>query len=93
MSGQNCTRFLSECITCNPENQTGLREDEIYGVYLSWCVINAETPCPEPSLWTAMKRYPHHNPEHASGRRVWPGLAMTGPAAVDYILASQPSLI
>lgn len=92
MSAKNCTRFLSECIICNPENQSGLREDEVYGVYLSWCVLNAENPCPEPSLWAAMNRHALQEPGHAAGRRVWPGLAMTGPAAVDYILSSQPSL-
>jgi hypothetical protein len=92
MSDQNCSRFLSECITCNPENQPGLREDEIYGVYVSWCFLNAEAPCPEPSLWAAMNQHTQQKPAHTSGRRVWPGLAMTGPAAVDYILSSQPNL-
>lgn len=92
MSGQNYTRFLSECIICNPDTQPGLREDEIYGVYVSWCVLNAETLCPEPSLWAALNQHAHHAPDHASGRRIWPGLAMTGPAAFDYILSSQPSV-
>lgn len=93
MSDQNCSRFLSECITCNPENQPGLREDEIYGVYLSWCLLNAETPRPEPSFWAAMNQHGHPHSGSAPGRRVWPGLATTGPAAIDYILSSQPSLL
>ena len=92
MSALNCTRFLSECITCNPDNQSGLREDEIYGVYLSWCFLNRETPCPEPSLWAAVDQHAHHDTGNHPGRRVWPGLATTGPAALDYILSSQPSL-
>jgi hypothetical protein len=40
-----------------------------------------------------MSQQAHLEPQRAAGQRVWPGLSMTGPAAVDYILSSQPSLL
>lgn len=88
----NCTRFLSECITRDLEKHPGLREGELYGVYLSWCLLNGEKPCPDASLWATMSQQGHES-HSAAGQMVWPGLSMTGPAAVDYILASQPSLL
>lgn len=92
MGASNCPRFLSECITHVPEKQAGLREDEMYGVYLSWCLLNAEKPGSAESLWEAMRQHGHVQ-RHSAGRALWPELSMTGPAAVDYILASQPSLL
>jgi hypothetical protein len=93
MSVQNSVRFLSECIACAPGKQPGLSDDEVYGVYLSWCLLNAETPCSDGSLWAALSQQGYADTQDAPGRRVWPGLAMKGPAAVDYILSSQPSLV
>lgn len=93
MSVPNYTRFLSECITSHPDKQSGLRESDLYGVYLSWCLINAEKPCSEAALWTAMSQQGHHYSRRGGGQRVWPGLSMTGPVAVDYIMSSQPSLL
>ena len=92
MGASNYPRFLSECITRVPEKQAGLHEDEMYGVYLSWCLLNAEKPGPTESLWAAMRQEGHVQ-RNSAGRNVWPELSMTGPAAVDYILASQPSLL
>lgn len=34
---------------------------------------------------------PHNQRRLEAGRHIRPGLGMTGPAAVDYILWSQPS--
>jgi hypothetical protein len=93
MSVPNCTRFLAECITCDPGKQSGLCDDEMYGLYLSWCFLNGEKSCSDTSLWAAMRQQAHLKPHHEAGRRVWTGLSMTGPAAVDYILSSQPSLV
>ena len=85
-------RFLTECIIHDPAQQPGLREDEMYGVYLSWCFLNQEQPAPDAAFWAAMsdsgsKKSP------SAGRQVCPGLGMKGPAAMDYILPSQPSPI
>lgn len=93
MSVHNFARFLSECIACAPGKQPGLSDDELYGVYLSWCFLNAETPGSDSSLGAALSQQGHVEIYGAQGRRVWPGLTMKGPAAVDYILASQPSLL
>ncbi|MET3164053.1 UNVERIFIED_ORG: hypothetical protein ABIB19_002475 [Arthrobacter sp. UYEF10] len=35
----------------------------------------------------------HHQRRLHAGHYFTPGLGMTGPAAVDYILSSQPSLV
>lgn len=93
MNAPNCSRFLSESITRNQGEQQGLREDEVYGLYLSWCFLNAEEPIASASLWIAMRRQTQVEPHVRGGQLVWPGLSMTGPAAVDYILSSQPSLV
>lgn len=92
MSTPTYARFLSECFVQDSDKQPALREDEIYGLYISWCLLNAEQPGPTTSLWTAMHQQGHSKLERNTGRHEWPGLAMKGPAAVDYILSSQPSL-
>lgn len=92
MSESNYARFLSECITRGPEKQPGIREDHLYGVYLSWCLLNAEESGSAESLWAALRQQGHR--QHlTAGRKEWPELSMAGPAAVDYILSSQPSLL
>ncbi|GAC1378467.1 MAG: hypothetical protein NVSMB43_20210 [Pseudarthrobacter sp.] len=93
MSVPNYNRFLSECFIQDPAKPSGLRDDEIYGVYISWCMLSKETPASSKSLWAALSRNGHMREPHTPGHYVWPGLTMTGPAAVDYILMSQPSLV
>jgi hypothetical protein len=92
MSGSNYRRFLSECIVSVPGKQPGLGEDDMYGLYLSWCLLNAEEPGSAVAL-SAAATQEGHTQQHIGGRSEWRELSMTGPAAVDYILASQPSLI
>jgi hypothetical protein len=91
MSVSNYSRFLSECIIPAPGRQPGLLEDEVYGVYVSWCLLNSQQPGPENALSAAMEQQGHAKQGAVRGR--YAGLAVTGPAAVDYILASQPSLV
>ncbi|WP_258805058.1 hypothetical protein [Pseudarthrobacter sp. NS4] len=90
MSVMNYSRFLSECIVPAPGRQPGLPEDELYGVYVSWCFLNREQPGPDGALSAAMEQLGHTRRGGSSSR--YPGLAVTGPAALDYILSSQPSL-
>lgn len=90
MNVSNCPRFLSECIIQDSKRQTGLLQDEMYGVYLSWCFLNREDPASEDAFWAALSHLGLVKPR---GSTRLPGLAMTGPAAVDYILYSQPSLV
>ena len=93
MSVPDHTRFMSECILHDPDQQSGLRDDDVYGLYLSWCFLNQEQPGPDHALRAAMKERGHIRRNRGSSSYIWPGLAMTGPAAVDYILSSQPSLV
>ena len=55
MTNSEYTRFLADCITVEPEN-SGLTEDEMYGVYVSWCLLNRINPRMPAVFWTAMAR-------------------------------------
>lgn len=92
MSAPNYREFLSECLVAVPAKQRGLSEDDLYGLYLSWCLLTARKPGPTASLWAAVREEGYRQ-QHRCGRNEWPELCMTGPAAVDYILSSQPSLL
>lgn len=82
-------RFLSECIVQNHEQQAGLRGDDMWGLFLCWCALNQEEPGEEKDFWVALKALGYSR----GGDRVWRGFTMTGPAAVDYILSTHPSLV
>ena len=93
MSVPNYARFLSDCFLQNREKQPALREDDIYGVYVSWCLLNGQQPGLATSLWAAMDQRGYRKQHRDTGKHEWPGLSLKGPAAVDYILSSQPSLL
>lgn len=84
MTSTHFDRFLLESFTPGRESDAGLCKDELYGLYTSWCLINQVNPEPARSLWAALKEH-RINPKRNC-------LAMTGPAATDYILASSPRL-
>ncbi|MDQ0617453.1 hypothetical protein [Arthrobacter globiformis] len=77
--------FIAEALTTERETDTVLGPDELYGLYTSWCLIHELQPAAPDSLFTAVRER-GIDPENCE-------LAMTGPAAADYILASAPSLI
>lgn len=85
MSTTHFDDFVRETVSGNPGSEKGLSSEELYGLYTSWCVL---TKCPSESaeaLWSAL-----------SGKGIIPGdntLAMTGPAAADYILSSAPDIV
>lgn len=82
--GAHFDRFLSEALTTTRVTDNGLDKEELYGLYTSWCLINQRQPEPAEALWAALKGHqikPHDNT-----------LAMSGPAALDYIVASSPDL-
>ncbi|MCU1515883.1 MAG: hypothetical protein JWQ75_604 [Pseudarthrobacter sp.] len=87
------TRFLAECITVDPGRDFGLKEDEMYGVYVSWCLLSRVSPGAPAVFWASMAQSGHEQRLLDAGRYVRPGLGMRGPAALDYILSSQPSLV
>lgn len=77
--------FITDTINSDPGSEKGLNSEELFGLYTSWCLLTA---CPQESaeaLWQAL-----------AVRGIIPGqntLAMTGPAAADYILSSAPGLV
>jgi hypothetical protein len=93
METPDYARFVQDCIAADTHDDHKLTEDQLYGVYLSWCALQAHTPGPCESFWAAMSRLDVHERIGNDHPKLRPGLRMTGPAALDYILASQPSLV
>lgn len=93
MSITSYSRFLSECIIHDASQQLGLRDDEVWGVFLSWCSVTGQQPGGEENFWEAMHNLGLGRTSSDDGGYICRGLTMTGPAAVDYILSSQPSLV
>jgi hypothetical protein len=93
MKTPDYARFVQECIAADTPDDHMLTEDQLFGVYLSWCALFGQTPGPCESFWAAMSRLGIHERRGNDQRYLRPGLRMTGPAALDYILASQPSLV
>lgn len=74
--------FLTECLARDPDND-GLRVEELYGLYLSWCGLRGSAPARGRTFRAAL-RTAGIRPSRQSG--LCPGVAMTGPAACDYIV-------
>jgi hypothetical protein len=74
--------FVNDCIARN-QDADGLTQEELYGLYLSWCSLRGSTPAPARTFRAGL-RAAKIQPDHHGG--LCPGLAMTGPAACDYIL-------
>lgn len=85
MTAPHFELFVAEALTTERETDTKLTPDELYGLYTSWSLINKSQPEPPAALWASLREQ-GIDPEDCE-------LAMTGPAAADYILASAPSLI
>jgi hypothetical protein len=78
-------QFLAEAtIDTDDQSDSPLGRDRFYGLYTSWCWLQQSAPHPESRFWAALRT----KGIHPAGN----GLAMTGPAAADYILASCPAL-
>lgn len=92
MTTSHFGQFLADCIEKNGDTSVGLTPDELYGVYTSWCLIQKLEPQAPKVFWGAM-RSEGIGPRQVNHRILCPALRMTGPAAADYILASQPDLI
>lgn len=93
METPDYARFVQDCITADTLDDHMLTEDQLFGVYLSWCALLAQAPGACESFWAAMSRLGVHERRGNDHRHLRPGLRMTGPAALDYILTSQPSLV
>ncbi|MBB6402871.1 hypothetical protein [Arthrobacter sp. AZCC_0090] len=77
-------RFLAEATTPDPDATHILGQDQLYGLYLSWCLLGNSAPASESEFRAALKEHRIRVPA--------PGLRGTGPAATDYILATYPAL-
>jgi hypothetical protein len=77
--------FLREatCPEASPSDHT-INRDQLYGLYLSWCVIAGHSPATESVFWEAMEL-------RIDCRLI--SLRMIGPAAADYILTAYPDLV
>ena len=76
--------FLREATSSDPGTEQGLHREELFGLYTSWCALSGCPPEPEGALWDALEAC-GINPDRNQ-------LAMTGPAAADYIVSSAPNL-
>ena len=85
MDATKFDQFIAEALTTERETDTVFGPDELYGLYTSWCLIHQLQPAAPDSLFTALRERGIDADDC--------DLAMTGPAAADYILASAPSLI
>lgn len=75
-------QFLNEATVRDPGPPVLLGPDSFYGLYISWCLIHKINPVAVTEFRAGMRRCGID--VHRSG------LAMTGPAAADYILATDP---
>ena len=92
MTASPYSLFLADSIAPAEPDQ-GLTGDELYGVYTSWCLLRRELPASSTAFWAAMREGGMPDRCRIARRAIRPGLRMTGPAAADYILSSQPSLL
>lgn len=86
MTSAHFDRFLAEAIAADREAGAGLGSDALYGLYTSWCLLTHTHPTTPSALFKALEDRHGISPSRNA-------LAMTGPAAANYILASAPSLI
>lgn len=93
MNTPDYARFVQDCIAADEADEHGLSEDEMYGLFLSWCMLHQHQATPCRSFWAAMSSLGLYARRHVNRRYIRPGLRMTGPAAIDYIMANRPSLI
>ncbi|TLM70929.1 hypothetical protein FDW81_16885 [Pseudarthrobacter sp. NamB4] len=93
METSDYARFVQDCIAADTLCDHRIKEDELYGLYLSWCFLHRQQPASCTSFWAAMSKMGVHERTGSTSRYLRPGLRMTGPAAVDYILTSRPSLV
>jgi hypothetical protein len=74
--------FVNDCIARN-QGVDGLTQEELYGLYLSWCSLRGAPPAPARTFRAGLRAV-NIQPGHRGG--LCAGLALTGPAACDYIL-------
>jgi hypothetical protein len=81
--------FVHDCIARN-QDADGLTQEELYGLYLSWCSLQGSTPTPARTFRAGLRAV-NIQPHRHSG--LCRGLTMTGPAACDYIVHRELPLV
>jgi hypothetical protein len=81
--------FVTDCIARN-QDADGLTQEELYGLYLSWCSLRGSMPAPARSFRAGLRAA---GIQPARGGGVCTGLVMTGPAACDYIVHRELPLV
>ena len=76
--------FLDEATVPDFDPTRRLGQEQLFGLYLSWCRLHDSAPASEADFRAALKQH--------RIRPSGPGLRMTGPAATDYILNTYPVL-
>ena len=91
MTDPQINQFLQDCIIDDDASDTGITPDAFYGLYVSWCALNLKVPLPDPAFRTALRLAGLRMEKNGKNKNgAFHGLRMTGPAAVDYILNSNP---
>ncbi|XAS68156.1 hypothetical protein V3C33_02135 [Micrococcaceae bacterium Sec5.7] len=80
--------FLCECVDRSPDHD-GLALEELYGLYVSWCVLRETEPASDRAFRAGLGEA-KINPVR---RGRCPGLAMTGSASADYIVHRELPLV
>ena len=92
METPDYVHFIQDCLAPDNAEDYGLTEDEMYGLYLSWCHLQGRSPASCRSFWAAMSAHGLQTRRRSNRGYIRPGLRMSGPAALDYILANRPGL-
>lgn len=84
MTSSHFQQFLDEATSFDPSNDSSLGPDCLYGLYVSWAVLNRLEPRSDQAFRSGMHRC---GVDLQNSR-----LRMTGPPAADYILSSYPDV-
>ena len=83
MATSHFNQFLDEATIAELDTDCPLSADCLYGLYVSWCLLQGLEAKPDATFRAAM---------HRCGVDIYDSrLRMVGPAAMDYILASYPA--
>ncbi|MFF2842242.1 hypothetical protein [Paenarthrobacter sp. NPDC057981] len=89
MTDTQISSFLRDSVVFEDDTEKGLDFDTLYGLYISWCVLGRKVPVPDSAFKTALTLH-GLKPSKENGQRIYPGMAMVGPAARDYVVNNVP---
>ncbi|MFP3579609.1 MULTISPECIES: hypothetical protein [unclassified Arthrobacter] len=89
MTDTQIARFLRDSVVFEDDTEKGLDFDTLYGLYISWCVLERKVPIPDSAFKTALQLEGIKSAKEI-GHRIYPGMSMVGPAARDYVVNNVP---